>query len=241
MSKPFPKTLYCVAHLLRYTSFMPKFTDTKILEYLESPSFRNDTFSDWARREHDYETSDDPVILATEKAHFSIERSNKDALEGLSGIRDMENELLVVLAKMEHRGVYVEKSELREIAEELREKSRALETEMYELVGEVFNPGSAKQVQYILYEKLGITKGKKIKTGFSVDSEALELISKDYAIADLILSYRTYEKLRATYAEGLAKEIAMDGRIHTTYKQTATSTGRLASEAPNLQNIPSGS
>ena len=112
---------------------------------------------------------------------------------------------------------------------------------MHDLVGEVFNPLSAKQVQHILYEKLGIPTGKKIKTGFSVDSDTLEEISKNYAIAGLILEYRGVEKLRSTYTEGLVKQISPEtGRIHTTYNATLASTGRLSSIAPNLQNIPSG-
>lgn len=112
---------------------------------------------------------------------------------------------------------------------------------MRELVGEPFNPLSAKQVQYILFEKLGLKTTRKIKTGFSVDAEVLEELGKTCDIANLILRYRAIEKLRGTYTEGLTKEISsVDGRIHTTYNQASTSTGRLSSESPNLQNIPSG-
>ena len=130
---------------------------------------------------------------------------------------------------------------LKEIAEELTEKARNLEIEMRELVGEPFNPLSAKQVQHILYEKLGLAPGKKIKTGFSVDSETLEELGKTCEIANMILTYRGYEKLRGTYADGLQKEInPITKRIHTTYRETVASTGRLSSDNPNLQNIPMG-
>lgn len=112
---------------------------------------------------------------------------------------------------------------------------------MQELVGESFNPLSAKQVQHILFDRLKVPTGKKIKTGFSVDSETLEEIGKNYGIANLILEYRGYEKLRSTYCDGLIGHINLEtGRIHTTYKQAFTATGRLSSENPNLQNIPSG-
>ena len=120
-------------------------------------------------------------------------------------------------------------------------ESKNLSLEIYDLVGEQFNLNSAKQVQVILFEKLHIPVSKKIKTGFSVDNEALSLIGQKYEIANLILRYRTLEKLRSTYIEGLLKVInPKTHRIHTTYNQTKTSTGRLSSEDPNLQNIPSG-
>ena len=191
--------------------------------------------------EHEYATSVDPVVSSLERSHFSMRRADKERVPELERIRNMDLELLPVLARMEHAGVYVDREKLSALSEELQEKSRRLEIEMRELVGEPFNPLSAKQVQYVLYEKLHIPVGKKIKTGFSVDSETLEEIGKTNEIANMILEYRGYEKLRSTYAEGLQKEVASDGRIHTTYNQTLTSTGRLSSENPNLQNIPAGS
>lgn len=222
---------------------MAKFTDVKILEYTESKNYRNEHFADWANTEHHYLISEDAVIRSIEQAYWSYERATHPLPnhEAVVQAQDMDHTLLPVLAKMEFNGVYVEQSILERVSAELKEKADRLEREMVELVGETFNPLSAKQVQYILYEKLHIPTGKKIKTGFSVDSETLEEIAKDYAIAGLILEYRGYEKLRSTYAEGLQKEIRpATGRIHTTYKQTLASTGRLASMDPNLQNIPTG-
>lgn len=221
---------------------MPKYTDAKILDYLEKTNFKNQSFADWVESDFEYQASLDPQKEALERAYFAMKRARDTVSdEQLDRVIQMERELLQVLSDMEILGVYVDRDTLREIGAELLEKSRRLLAEMQDLVGEGFNPLSAKQVQHILYERMGIPTGKKIKTGFSVDSETLAEISKDYAIAGMILDYRGYEKLRSTYCEGLIDHIDPEtGRIHTNYKQTFTSTGRLSSENPNLQNIPAG-
>lgn len=217
---------------------MPTFRDQKIrLALSQRTNAYASDFSKYVENEG-FSVSADPAVAAVERAYFAKKlRSQSDEP---TGTETLENRLLPVLARMEARGVHADSDELRELSEELRQKSRRLELEMVDLVGEPFNPNSTKQVQYVLFEKLGIQKTKKIKTGFSVDSEALEEMSAQYAIAGLILEYRSLEKLRTTYAEGLLKEISDDGRIHTTYNQVLTSTGRLSSENPNLQNVPSG-
>jgi DNA polymerase-1 len=221
---------------------MPKFIDTKILDYVESSTFRNQSFEEWAEFAHNYGVSSDPLEQAMERAYFSFNRAALPRKEETRAALEMDDALMEVLADMETTGVYVDAPTLRDVGQELQEKASLLLQEMHELVNEPFNPLSAKQVQYILFTKLGIPVGKKVKTGFSVDSETLEEISKTYAIAGMILEYRGYEKLRSTYAEGLLREINPEtGRIHTTYKQTLTTTGRLACENPNLQNIPAGS
>ena len=153
----------------------------------------------------------------------------------------MDMKLMEVLAKMEQAGVYIEGAELVKLGQELTEITQKLGEELNTLAGEPFNPLSSKQVQHILYDVLGFATGKKNKTGFSVDSETLEELAKQTPIAEKILQYRVYEKLKSTYCEGLVKQIRPDTkRLHTHYKQTFASTGRLSSENPNLQNIPSG-
>lgn len=217
--------------------------DTKLANYIVSPRFRNIDFTTHMETEHHYETSFEPAKKSAERAYFAWQESKMiDMKDGkLQYILDLEQSLLDVLARMELAGVYIDKEELRNIGDEIAERSRRIEHEIYDLVGERFNINSAKQVQQILFEKLHIPTSKKIKTGFSVDNEALSFIAKDYAIAGLILEYRGLEKLRSTYIEGLLKAInPKTGRIHTTYNQTQAVTGRLSSEAPNLQNIPSG-
>ncbi|MDQ1344153.1 MAG: polymerase [Patescibacteria group bacterium] len=183
---------------------MPRFRDLKTALALSDSRRRITSFREYAEHVHEYAVSEDPATAAFERTFFSDQDFSAD--EALLGdvsdaVFALESSLSPVLAKMEATGVWVSKDELVDIAEELRAKSKNLELEMLDLVGEPFNPNSAKQVQYVLFEKLGIPSGKKIKTGFSVDSETLEEIGKTYAIAHLILEYRTYEKLRSTYAE----------------------------------------
>lgn len=180
---------------------MPKYTDVKILEYIEKPAFKNQSFEDWAKSEYEYQVSSDPKTEAVERAYFSNERSKVPVPPELESIAKMERDLLRVLSDMEILGVYADRVKLRELGDELEAKSRLLLAEMRDLVGEDFNPLSSKQVQHILYDRMGIAKGKKIKTGFSVDSETLAEIAKEYAIAGMILDYRGYEKLRSTYCE----------------------------------------
>lgn len=222
---------------------MAVFQDLKTSLALSDSKRKISAFRDYAEAVHEYSASDDSATEAFERSYFADKDFSADEeIIGTSDadIRELESSLIPVLAMMESTGVYVSREDLADIAEELKKRAKILELEMLDLVGEPFNPNSAKQVQYVLFEKLKIPAGKKIKTGFSVDSETLEEIGKNYAIATLILEYRTCEKLRSTYAEGLVKDIADDGRIRTTYNQMGAATGRLSSEAPNLQNIPSG-
>lgn len=114
---------------------------------------------------------------------------------------EMESKLLPILAEMEYTGVRCDGEKLKKIGESIREEIKKLEIEIYEVVGEFFNINSPKQIQVILFEKLGIKPLRKNKTGFSVDNEVLEEIAKNYDIARLILEYRTLAKLESTYIE----------------------------------------
>ena len=153
----------------------------------------------------------------------------------------MESTLLPILAVIEYTGVRCDAKKLEKIWESIHEEIKKLEIEIYDVVGEFFNLNSPKQIQVILFEKLGIKPLRKNKTGFSVDNEVLEEIAKTHDIARLILEYRTLAKLESTYIEGLTKAIEKkSGRIHTTYGQLGASTGRMSSNDPNLQNIPTG-
>lgn len=153
----------------------------------------------------------------------------------------MESRLLPILAEMEYTGVRLDGEKLQQIGESIREEIKKLEIEIYEVVGEFFNINSPKQIQVILFEKLGIKPLRKNKTGFSVDNEVLEEIAKNYDIARLILEYRSLSKLESTYIVGLSKALhPKTGKIHTTYGQLGAATGRMSSNDPNLQNIPTG-
>lgn len=225
---------------------MAKFFDIKLRNYIFDKYFKSVWFSEYLENTHNFWASSDVLIQNNEKAIFSFNDSKWDNIIKtedfwLPFVFGFESELIEILAKMEFEWVKVSSEKLTKIWEEIEKKTKNLETEIYEVVWEKFNINSAKQVQEILFEKLKIPTSKKIKTGFSVDNEALSFIAKDYAIASLILEYRWLQKLQSTYVGWLLKVInKQTGKLHTTYNQIKTSTGRLSSENPNLQNIPSG-
>ena len=151
---------------------------------------------------------------------------------------EIEMPLVYVLADMEKEGVRAEKAELEAYGAQLTGRISELETSIYEKAGEIFNINSPKQLGVILFEKLQMPNGKKTKTGYSTAADVLERLAPDYPIVSEILEYRQLTKLKSTYADGLALCIAPDGRIHSTFNQTITATGRISSTEPNLQNIP---
>lgn len=151
---------------------------------------------------------------------------------------EIEMPLTFVLKDMEQEGILVDKEALVAYGEQLTGQIEKLEQEIYELAGEKFNINSPKQLGEILFEKMGIPNGKKTKTGYSTAADVLEKLQPDYPVVGKILEYRTLTKLNSTYAVGLLGCIAGDGRIHSTFTQTVTATGRLSSTDPNLQNIP---
>jgi DNA polymerase-1 len=151
---------------------------------------------------------------------------------------DIEQPLVRVLARMEVVGVPVDREVLREIAAGLAEECSSLEGTIQDLAGEPFKVNSVPQLRTVLYEKLGLTPIRKTKTGFSTDARTLELLRGQHPIIEALLRYREVEKLRSTYGESLAAEVADDGRIHATFRQTVARTGRLSSDRPNLHNIP---
>jgi len=152
--------------------------------------------------------------------------------------REMELPLLRVLARMEDRGICVDADVLRGIAEDLRAEAATLEDAIRASVGHDFKINSTQQLQTVLYEELGLTKGRKTKTGYSTDAATLEGLRGEHPVIDLLLRYREVDKLRSTYGDSLAAEVRGDGRIHARFRQTVARTGRLSSEQPNLHNIP---
>ncbi|MDO8587257.1 MAG: DNA polymerase I [Armatimonadota bacterium] len=151
----------------------------------------------------------------------------------------VEMPLVPALAAMELRGVALDVQWLAQLSQEMEVRIRGLEQEIYGLAGLEFNIGSTKQLQSVLFDKLLIPAGKKIKTGFSTGAETLEALSPLYPIVAKILEYRELTKLKSTYADALPRLInPVTGRIHTSLNQAVTATGRLSSSEPNLQNIP---
>ena len=152
--------------------------------------------------------------------------------------KELEMPLIYSLNRMEKEGILIEREELTEYGVVLGEKIKVLEKEIYEGVGEEFNINSPKQLGEILFGKMQIPGGKKTKTGYSTSADILEKLAPDYPVINKILEYRQLTKLKSTYADGLVNYIASDGRIHGTFNQTITATGRISSTEPNLQNIP---
>jgi DNA polymerase-1 len=151
---------------------------------------------------------------------------------------NIELPLIYVLRSMEKEGMRVNKKELKQYGDNLTERINELESLIYEMAGEKFNINSPKQLGEILFDKMGLPSGKKTKTGYSTSADILEKLAVDYPVVSNILEYRTLAKLKSTYAEGLAQYIGDDERIHSTFNQTITATGRISSTEPNLQNIP---
>ena len=152
--------------------------------------------------------------------------------------QDIELPLVFTLHSMEQWGICVRGEELKTYGEKLSVRISELEESVYQQAGEKFNINSPKQLGVILFEKMELPGGKKTKTGYSTAADILEKLAPEHPIVKDILEYRQLAKLKSTYADGLGAVIAEDGRIHSTFNQTITATGRISSTEPNLQNIP---
>ncbi|HHW91876.1 MAG TPA: DNA polymerase I, partial [Firmicutes bacterium] len=151
----------------------------------------------------------------------------------------VELPLIEVLAAMEEEGVTIDTEALAEMGIEIGEKMAAVEGEIYRMAGEEFNLNSPKQLAAVLFEKLQLPVIKRTKTGYSTDAEVLEKLAADHPVVERILEYRQLMKLKTTYIDGLMALVdPATGKVHTTFNQAVTTTGRLSSTEPNLQNIP---
>jgi DNA polymerase-1 len=150
----------------------------------------------------------------------------------------IELPLVSVLTEMEDAGVRIDVTFLSELGGELTDECRRLEAEIHALAGSQFNVNSTPQLRKVLFEDLGLTPVKKTKTGPSTDADSLQKMAEEHPIVETLLRYREVEKLRSTYTDALPPLVRADGRIHATFNQLATTTGRISSEAPNLQNVP---
>ncbi|MDQ6852580.1 MAG: DNA polymerase I, partial [Actinomycetota bacterium] len=150
----------------------------------------------------------------------------------------VERPLVRVLAKMEDYGVKIDRQFLESLRAELAQSCEDLVGRIHAHAGEEFNVNSTPQLRQVLFEKLGLAPVKKTKTGPSTDADSLQKMVEEHPIIEDLLRYREVEKLRSTYADALPPLIGADGRIHATFKQTDTTTGRISSENPNLQNVP---
>ena len=220
-------------------SFEGELFDTEIGAYILEPSRNNYDLAELAQEYLNLCISDSELKVAVlkeleEKISSEISKNEQNEL-----LYDIEFPLVNVLASMEIEGFTVDKEKLAEFSEELSLRINELEKGIYEAAGESFNINSPKQLGVILFEKLGLPVVKKTKTGYSTNVEVLEKLKGSHEIVDMIMEYRTYTKLKSTYADGLYNVInPKSGKINSSFNQTITTTGRISSTEPNLQNIP---
>lgn len=222
-------------HLTNVTDF--EYFDTKIASYLlyaqRSYESINDVIDEYAELD-----CGDSLAVGLLSAYQALEKMIEK--EGLTKLLfEVEQPLTAVLYDMEKAGFCVDVTMLDELRAKYKDELQELESKIYELAGERFNINSPKQLQNVLYVKLGLPSTKKTKSGASTDAEALEGLKGKHEIVEYILRFRQISKFKSTYIEGIDGLIdKKTGRVHTVFNQTATVTGRLSSTEPNLQNIP---
>ncbi len=177
-----------------------------------------------------------PAFLALKAKEKLLTALREKGMERL--FFDIEMPLALTLFDMEQIGIRMDKEILETYSADLGVRIGELEQKIYAEAGETFNINSPKQLGEILFERLMLPNGKKTKTGYSTAADVLEKLAPDYPIVSDILEYRALAKLKSTYADGLPAFVAEDGRVHSTFHQTVTATGRISSADPNLQNIP---
>jgi len=238
--------------------------DTMIASYLLNPLVQNHSLANMAFHQQGLHILSHKELLGTgakslsfsdlpiEKiSNFACQRTNaittitplladKIKAEKLNHLLDnLEVPLISVLASMERHGVLIDGEHLKNLSAEMQSTVHLVENDIYQLAGERFNINSPKQLQSILFEKLKLPKGRKIKEGYSTDGDTLAFLAEKHELPAQIIAYRRLTKLKSTYIDALPLLINSEtGRIHTSYNQTVTATGRLSSSNPNLQNIP---
>lgn len=216
--------------------------DTLLAAYLLNPSASG---YDPIRLAQEYGLCRPPESLEPDEAAAAVLPELADRLRAkIAGngqtelLGKIEIPLALVLARMEAVGFAVDAEGIRDYGNLIEQKLNEMQQQVYDTVGYEFNINSPKQLGEALFDKLGLSHGKKTKTGWSTGAETLEKLRYEHPAVELVLGYRTLSKLNSTYCDGLLKVIAPDGRIHSSFNQTETRTGRISSTEPNLQNIP---
>lgn len=228
-------------------NFMGEIFDVLLAAYLLNPEIKEDIFT--MAQGHEIFPPNLPEELTDEEKKcietcyfiaklkdlykIKIKENNQEHL-----LKKIEQPLSKVLADMELTGFLIDKEGLEDYGGELNQQLKAAEEEIYKLAGEEFNINSPKQLGVILFEKLNLPKGKKLKSGYSTGAQILEKLRGYHPIINMILEYRALAKLKSTYVDSMVNLITPRGRIHTSFNQTETRTGRISSAEPNLQNIP---
>jgi DNA polymerase I len=221
---------------------LPLEHDTMVAAYLIDPARRGYPLDELTAEQGlgaDVDGADgvaERAVVTRALAERQRDRLEEDGLMRL--FEEIELPLVDVLIDMERAGVRLDVERLREISSRLGEQVTALERKVWDLAGEEFTIGSPQQLATILFDKLGLSKKRRGKTGFSTDARVLQAIRDEHEIIPAIEEWRELSKLKSTYLDAFPELIGADGRLHTTFNQTATTTGRLSSTEPNLQNIP---
>lgn len=216
--------------------------DIMLAAYLLEYNVKDDI--NYLALEMGYEVNNDDIKVASilkakfiyEVKDLLIDKLHKEHMLDL--FNHIEMPLSLVLADMEYTGFKVSSKKLEDMGSTIKSKIALISEKIYTLAGETFNISSPSQLGAILFEKLSLPHGKKLKTGYSTSLEVLEKLKGKHPIIEEIIEYRMLTKLYSTYIEGLKNSVFPDGKIHTIYTQTITRTGRLSSIEPNLQNIP---
>jgi DNA polymerase-1 len=231
-----------VAHDVKALGLIPQSLahDTEVAAYLLEPARRAYPFRELTEERGLGTTIDDEAaadaVLTHALAQWQREEIRSRGLTDL--LDDVELPLVRILRGMEQAGLHLDTERLRAISMRVKQEADQLEAEIFELAGEEFTLGSPKQLEEILFGKLGLSRKRRGKTGYSTDARVLQAIRDEHEVIPKIERWRELTKLAQTYLDALPELIAKDGRLHTTFNQTAATTGRLSSNNPNLQNIP---
>jgi DNA polymerase-1 len=231
-----------IAHDAKSLGEVPKTLahDTEVAAYLLEPARRAYLFRELTEErglgaDVDDEAAADAVLLS------ALAAWQREEIRG-RGLTDLLNEvelpLVRVLREMEKSGVKLDTDRLRAISDRVKAEADGLEREIFDLCGEEFTLGSPKQLEEMLFARLGLSRKRRGKTGYSTDARVLQAIRSEHPVIPKIERWRELTKLAQTYLDALPEYIASDGRVHTTFNQTAATTGRLSSNNPNLQNVP---
>jgi DNA polymerase-1 len=231
-----------VAHDAKSLGLVPEnlVHDTEVAAYLLEPAARAYPFRELCEdrglaAQVDDETGADAVLC---QALAAWQRDEIRARGLTDLLNDVELPIVRILREMEEVGVKLDTAQIKEISERVKAEANGLETEIFELAGEEFTLGSPKQLEEILFGKLGLSRGRRGKTGYSTDARVLQAIRAEHEIIPKIERWRELTKLAQTYLDALPLVVDERSRLHTTFNQTAATTGRLSSNNPNLQNIP---
>jgi DNA polymerase I len=214
--------------------------DTEVAAYLLEPARRAYPFRELTE-ERGFAAAVQDEVAADALLIHALAGWQREEIRG-RGLTDLLNDvelpLVRVLRKMEMAGLKLDTDRLSQISERVKAEADALEREIFELCGEEFTLGSPKQLEEVLFGKLGLSRKRRGKTGYSTDARVLQAIRDEHPVIPKIERWRELTKLAQTYLDALPELIAADGRLHTSFNQTAATTGRLSSNNPNLQNIP---